>query len=218
MIPMVMPSPAEGMALGCAFVWNGPASEEMEQWVNRVANLAPRMPGGPDPHTTVNNTTALAFSQLVTKLLAPTIRGRCQAVSLTHYSSSVVTSLSKLLANIPAGSTGGINVHMLRSESPACSTDVPDSVCPYREPQILIELLGYGKDEHSISENSAWAVEARDKLSSSDAARKSIYLPFVAPDVLSLEDAYGDKLIELRRIKNEYDPQNIFRNTIPCLD
>lgn len=207
-----------GMALACLIVWNGPRTPKVAEWINSVAALAPLLPGTPEPYALVNTTTAKAFVDYATSLIPPEVTGTTHAVSITEYTPEVVDVLTKHVAKIKNGLVGGFNIHTLRPESPSVLSDVPDSVVPYRKPQIIFEILGFGADEVSAAPSVAWATELRNLLIRTDAALPASYLALTAPEFVDLDKIYGDaRLAELMAIKGEYDPNNVFRYTVPRL-
>lgn len=106
---------------------------------------------------------------------------------------------------------------MLRIDSPSCSKDVPDAVLPFRAPQTVLEILGFGQDEESSKETAQWARETRDVIYNSQDAMEGTYLPLTAPEVLDLEKVYGEKWAELKGLKAEHDPDGVFKYAVPGL-
>lgn len=105
----------------------------------------------------------------------------------------------------------------LRADGPSCSNDVPDAVVPFRAPQTVLEILGFGQDEESSKATAQWARETRDVIYNSDDAMEGTYLPLTAPEVLYLEKVYGEKWAELQGLKAEYDPDGVFKYAVPAL-
>lgn len=199
-------------------MWNGPRTPEGAEWIDRVAALAPLLPGTPDPRASIGTTTAKTFVNYATSLIPPEVIGTTHAVSVTEYTPEVVDVLTEHVAKIKNGLVGGFNIHTLRPESPSVSSDVPDSVVPYRQPQIIFEILGFGTDEASAAPSVAWATELRNLLIKTDAALPASYLPLTAPEFVDLDKIYGEvRLGELQAIKGEYDPKGVFRHTVPRL-
>lgn len=217
LIPGVFVIPGLGPISGVIIVWNGPVDDESKAWISRIASLAPLMPGTPDVDTAIATTTAHGFAAYLNTMLPATVTGRCHSVTVSSYTPEVVANLAESAAKIPAGFTGGLNMHVLRADSPSCSGDIPDSVLPYRKPHIMLEILGFGHDEDSSKQAAQWALETRDLLFKNKDATRGTYLPLTAPEFLDLEETYGHNLVELKKIKAEVDANGVFKHTVPAL-
>ncbi|KAL7912249.1 hypothetical protein GGI35DRAFT_310456 [Trichoderma velutinum] len=215
--PCIIPMPGLGVTLMICFVWNGPATEEAAVWLERVASLAPLAPGLPGPQDAIKDMTPLGYMTMLDSLLPTQAAGSAQTASVVKFSPDVVASIAKQSLRLPSGGAGGLNIHMLRPGNPSCSNNVPSSVCPYREPHVFIEVLGFAGEECSVKDATAWSLETRNAFTSLDGSSKRTYLPLTAPEFLSLQDIYGDKLRELKEIKKEYDPDGVFKLTVPPL-
>ncbi|KAF7553861.1 hypothetical protein G7Z17_g3323 [Cylindrodendrum hubeiense] len=217
-MPFIFAVPGLGITLCCCVIWNGTATDESRAWVDDVGKLAPLMPGTPEPQTAITTMKALDFSRQLTAMLPPQmLGGRPQSASLTRLTPSAIAGLANVAANMPKSSTGGINMHVVREDCPSCSDNVPDSVCPYREAHIMIELLGVGPDEEIGKEAAEWSMAARNELMGLEEATKKTYIAVTSPECLDVESVYGEKLAELKKLKKEYDPHGFFKNALPRL-
>lgn len=207
--------PAPYLAL--QFVWTGPLTPECNIWLQDVANLAPLKSQIPDSAFSFRRTTVRDIVAVRTLTLARTVFGRTHAVSITHYSPQVVSVLADMLSVLPRGSAGGIGTWDICKASPSCSLNHPDSVSPYRTPQIVVEMLGFGVDDISGPACVAWGLELRNRLARTDAALPVSYLPLTAPEFADLEKIYGDNLAELKKLKKEYDANGVFCHALPSL-
>ncbi|KAJ3469940.1 hypothetical protein MRS44_000039 [Fusarium solani] len=145
------------------------------------------------------------------------VLSRCQSADISHFSPEVVDELARIAHAIPRDSSGGVNIHTLRADSPSCRPDTPDSVLPYRKPHVMFEFLGLGDDEASARGAAAWALDARNRISALPDAEGPTYLPLTAPEFVDLETTFGGHLAELRQLKREYDPAGVFKHTLPKL-
>lgn len=217
LMPSIWIYPKVGLSLTCGFIWNGSASDESRLWLERVSKLAPLSSNISDVHSTVMNTNALGFAAMVKDMIPAHVLGRCQSADISHFSPEVVSSLARIAHAIPRDSTGGVNIHTLRSDSPSCKADTPDSVLPYRKPHVMFEFLGLGDDEASARGAAAWALDARNRISALPDSEGPTYLPLTAPEFVDLETTFGKHLAELRQLKREYDPAGVFKHTLPKL-
>ncbi|KAJ4250940.1 hypothetical protein NW762_011590 [Fusarium torreyae] len=217
LLPSVWLYPDVGLALTCGFVWNGPSSKTSRLWVERAATLAPLASNIPDVHSTIINTSALGFAAMVKDMVPDKVLGRCQTADVSILSSEVVTELADISSEIPRNSSGGFIVHTLRADSPSCGPNAPDSVLPYRKPHIMFEILGLGDNEVSAAEAALWSLNARNRLAVLPHANAQTYLPLTAPEFVNLAAIFGDNLAELKKLKQEYDPNGVFKHTLPKL-
>lgn len=219
LMPFYLIDPQYGPTMAADFIWTGPVTNEYHTWLELVASLAPLMRGELPPWDSMRKTSSKEFVDLYTQGLPRTVHGNTQAVSITHYSPQVVSILAEMAAALPKGSSGGFNTHTIRRESPACLPVRSNfSVAPYRRPQVIFEILGFGAEEQSAAQCMAWAREFRDRLSKTDAALPASYLALSAPDFVDLEKIYhSGRLAELKQLKEEYDPEGVFKHTLPRL-
>lgn len=208
-----------GPTMAVDFIWTGPVTGNYHSWLKLVAGLAPLMCGELQPWDSIKETSSKGFVDLYTQGLPRTVHGNTQAVSITHYSPQVVSVLAEMAAALPKGSSGGFNTHTIRRESPACLPARSNhSVAPYRRPQVIFEILGFGAEEQSAAECVAWAREFRNRLSNTDAALPASYLALSAPEFVDLAKIYhSGRLAELERLKEAYDPNGVFKHTLPRL-
>lgn len=217
-LPGVIPIPGVGPASGAIIVWNGPKDDESKQWIQRIAGLAPLMPGLPDADTAIAPATAYDFVAHITSMLPSTVVGSCHTSSADTFSPDVVAKLAESAATIPtAGFIGGLNMHIVRAECPSLSADVPDSVLPYRRPHIMFELLGFGADPESAKPIAQWALDARNALTDTKENVEATYVALTSPEFLDLPKIYGPQWAELNKIKAEVDPANVFKHSVPSL-
>lgn len=207
-----------GLILTCGFVWNGLESVESHSWLKRVARLAEPMANGTEPGASVVKTSPLGYALMQKTMLPDQVMGRTQTASVSHFSEEVINTLATVSSQIPPDSAGGIQFHILRSNSPSLSSEVPRSVCAFREPVIVLELLGFGVDDYSAKKAAAWSLSARSQLVGLEDAVEMTYLALTSPEFVDLKKIYGDRLEILKSIKKEVDPEHVFKNTLPRLD
>ena len=210
--PYICVVPGMGVTLMVDFTWNSPESDESRVWLDRTSKLATPLV---NPQSAAQKTTIREHSAMIMDMLPKQPLSRSQSISVSHFSKETIAGLARVCANIPRNSVGGINIHIIREDSPACSTDVPDSVCPYRFPHVMIEVLGMSNDETSLDEAGAWALDSRKEMLGVDAALETSYLALTSPEFADLEKIYGTKLEELKKLKRVYDPNNFFKYTVP---
>lgn len=216
-LPTISPIPGIGIVSGCIVAWKGPADEQFQHWRDRIASLAPLHPALPDAKTIVATTSLYDLQAHLINILPKSVTGRCHTATVTKWTPELIKKVADAAVKMPCKTTGGIHMHMLRIDSPSCLKDAPDAVVPFRTPQTVLEMLGFGQDEESSKETAQWARETRDVIYNSDDAIEGTYLPLTAPEVLDLEKVYGEKWAELRALKAEHDPDGVFKYAVPAL-
>ncbi|OAA38758.1 D-lactate dehydrogenase [Beauveria brongniartii RCEF 3172] len=204
-------------SLGFDFVWNGARTEECIAWHEVVKNLGPLRPAVPNTDFALEKTTMHAFVAKKTSNLPLVAYGKTHSPSITRYSPQMAATFADMAATMPKTCVGGFATHTLRMESPSCSADHPDSVSPYRKPLKVVEILGFGVDEDAAPECIEWARVSHDRINKSDVLLPESYLALTASETMDLGAIYGSNLQELKKLKREYDPDNVFKHSLPKL-
>ena len=215
LMPSIWLVPGMGLVLMCAFVWNGPRTEEFDLWLQRVSGLAALFPNMPSPLEAIAKTSAVGFTAALAQVLPKEVVGRSQVATVKSFSPEVVSCLAEAAACMPLDGAGGINIHIIRPDCPSVSGNVPDSICPYREPHIMVEVLGLGTDENSARLSAEWSLQMRHKFVALKDSIARTYLALTSPEFMDVEVIYGTKMEDLKRIKALYDPKGVFRNALP---
>ena len=214
--PTVISLPGIGLTQLATFIWNGPPSEEMYIWFDRVAKLAnPMLAPNQNVRELVNSMSAIEFIKAATSQLPPMIFGRCQAATISHFSLAAIGCLVKAITEQPEGSNIAINIHILRSDSPSCSKPDFESVLPYRNPRIILEFLTFALDEITGEKTSQWALEVQNRFQELDSYMPKIYLPLSAPDIADPKIIYGQDYDVIKEVKEKHDPDNLFAHSVP---
>ena len=215
--PLIVAIPGTGVTLTALCVWAGPECETQRQFIQRVASLAPTMPGVPGFPEAINSTKPHELLKHVSSLFPKQLTGNIQTVSFSHFSDKAIAAIAKHGSEQPAEGSGGLIMHIIYKESPSCSDEAPDAVSPYRKPHIMVEILGLSPDEAIGARMKEWALNTREGMGTVDAFLDSTYVPLTAPEFFDVRMLYGDNYAELESIKKQYDPNNVFCNTHPRL-
>lgn len=206
-----------GSSLGIDFVWNGARTEECIAWHEMASNLGPLRPDVSGSDFALETTTMHAFVTERTSNLPLVVYGKTHSPSITRYSPQMADILADMAATMPKTCVGGFATHTLRGDSPSCAAGHPDSVSPYRKPLKVVEILGFGVDEDAAPECIEWARVSHDRINKSDVLLPESYLALTASDTMDLGAIYGSNLQELEELKREYDPDNVFKHSLPKL-
>lgn len=207
--PIILHFPGLGPTLFFEFVWSGLETPETEEWRSYLANLAPTM------STEVTEKTPLAIIKHITPLVPLSVFGGPHTAYLSEITPEVVDIMVKHIGLMPDDPSAALAIHSIRGKS--CESPFPESVWNHREPHLLVEILGLSSTEEGTAISQAWAENFRNDLVKAGAALEGTYVSLTPPKYLNLEKIYGDKLKELRELKEEYDPKRIFRHAVPPL-
>ncbi len=202
-----------GHVLFCGFSWRGPRNDAFRSWLGKFAALASAIV---DAEAAVKTTTTSAVMEETAAMMPARIYCRVQSKYVTHWSPDVVAAYVRLAELLPI-TGGGIFSHELRACSPSSSggTGVADSVFPYRQPHLMLEILGAGRTPEERDAAGSWAEKAYQDLAKTDAALEYGYTALTAPEHTALDKLYGEKAGELRKLKKELDPKGVFKHAIP---
>lgn len=215
LLPSFWNFPHIGPTMACSYIWTGPASETSKAWLDRATALAPLHTKAPPPN--IVPTTSLGYLEALGKKIPLSVMGRSQGTAIERWTPDVIASFATVASRMPLTSTAAFHVHTLRPECPSLLPSAPPSVCPYRQPSILVDLLGLAATDIAAEDSSKWALEGRDLMMSANGAGKKAYLAQTSPERTDLRGLYGDMLDELVELKEEFDPKGMFCFAVPAL-
>jgi hypothetical protein len=203
--------PNMGPHLACGFAWYGARDAECDRWVKKMAGLAPAL-GEPD----VVSSDPLKIAAAVEAVCPPFMSGTPQTICVSSFSDEVIATIARFAEGMPRLPSCMISLHFLRAVSPSASAaKEAESVYPGREPHIMIEILGTpGGDEDPLGATK-WSRDFRNAMNGTDVVQKWSWVPLTAKEHGGLDDMYGRKAQELRDLKKELDPENVFRYALP---
>lgn len=205
-----------------------------EAWHRRVQTFAPFLA------STVARTTPLAAVRASAALVPPSVVGTTRTFSLARLSPRAVALVAGHVERMPPDPVCGFAVHQLRGVSAAGGAEDgtggggggggQDCAWRNRRPHWMLELIGTGRDARAAEEGDAWArafrkdametlgVEGEDEGGKAGEVMDAIYIALTGPGDLQLERVYGrDNLARLRELKAKYDPEGLFKHTVPQL-
>jgi hypothetical protein len=209
----VQPSVANIPDLGQTFIvlytWNGPNTDEAKRWLSLISGLAPAT------HPGVKTESPLKFINEITAIIPGSVFGGSQTVSLTKYSPKAISIIAKHISIMPKDPCTALQIHSVRG--PSCRPPFPDSVWRSREPHAMFEILGMASSEETYEASQAWALNFRKDLEEMEEVLEGTYISLTDEKNLSLEKVYGIHLNELKKLKETYDPNRVFKRVVPEL-
>jgi FAD/FMN-containing dehydrogenase len=149
----------------------------------------------------------IAWQKNFDPLLAPGARNYWKSHNFTHLSDDLITTVIDYLGRLPSPQCE-IFIGCLGGEA---SRPAPDATAyPHREAKYAMNVHARWNDASEDDSCIAWA---RDFFAASAPyASSGVYVNFLTGDESeSITQAYGGNLQRLARIKNSYDPHNLFR-------
>lgn len=115
------------------------------------------------------------------------------------------------------------SVHQLRG--PSAMTQNHPNVFVAREPHYVLEIVGFAAEEKLSAEAMEWAVQMARGIERADPANVlptayiSLYNTAAASATATADEmlrrVYGSKAEVVRDLKRGFDPENVFRLTVP---
>lgn len=206
-----------GRFFGVTFAWSGADIEEGQRWSAKIASLAPLM------MNTVAVTTIPEWFAANGALTPDSVYGTCFTHNVKAISPAVAEAIGRSIARMPADPGAMMSIHQLRG--PSAAPQSHSSVFVTREPHYMLELLGFSTKESLIEESGNWAARLFEDIMQAD-SENVLPTSYVSLCIASQETspaellkvAYGSKAELVRERKMEFDPENVFRLTVPGLE
>lgn len=83
----------------------------------------------------------------------------------------------------------------------------------------VLEIMALSSDQELEKQRNAWAVEFKQRLFQEDPGNilEGTYISLDSNEDTNLENLYGPHYNTLLRLKEVYDPQHVFKYTVPRL-
>lgn len=197
----------QGKAFFSYLVWSSADLEEGQEWANKIAALAPIVANH------VKQTTILEFNELAASLVQKKTYGTIFCPGVYEMTPEIVNIIGTYAENQPNYPSPVFGLHELRREAPRENWN---SVFHARDPHFLIEIIPMVSTMEGWDEMLAWSQQFYDDLMKTDPANilPTPYLPLTPNERLAAGAVYGDRLAILKKAKEQYDPQNLFKHAI----
>ncbi|RHZ54118.1 hypothetical protein CDV55_102666 [Aspergillus turcosus] len=210
-------SPSAGRLLAAIFVWSSPDLAAGHTWATKIAALAPTLA------STVAETTIPAFLASTAALVPSTVYGSPHTHSIRSITPAVAETIGQYLATMPSDPGTMFSVHQLRG--PSATTQNHPNVFVAREPHYVLEIVGFAAEEKLSAEAMEWALQMARGVERVDPANvlPTAYISLSNTAAASatatadevLRRVYGSKAEVVRDLKRRFDPENVFRLTVP---
>jgi len=209
--PAVMHVPHIGNAFAVTFAWFGSLDDKVKEWQEKISALAPAM------SSTVKTTTLLAFVTELTSVVPQKVYpGKCQTASIRglRLSNSTIQTIGKHAELKPETGTLLVfhSMHGFSTKTPSMP-----SVFGNRASHYVVEIVGSSDSPEGAQEGEIWADEFAKALRQCEDSMEGTYLSLTPSEDVDLDKIYGHRLVKLKELKQELDPKNVFRYTLPQL-
>ncbi|CEJ54980.1 hypothetical protein PMG11_01266 [Penicillium brasilianum] len=197
-----------GKTFSLFFMWSSSDLEEGQRWLSKVSSWSPVA------MSTVQPSTHKDFGAFVCSTMPKHTYGTIFTISfydLTPEVLDVIGTHAQKQPDIPELLFG---VHELRHDAPREPNleTVFDNRCAH----FLIEVIPLASNLETLAEGISWGEEFISALRKTDAGNiiPSTYISLTSPKEVDMAKIYGSRYEVLKRIKKQYDPQNVFNNTL----
>ena len=195
------------------FTWLGPMDNEATEWHDRVKAMS-----GPVVMDTIISTTMTGYTAALGGLIpSTTYRGSVQAANVRGHqlSEEAIDILAKYGTAMPLTASVAA-FHVLQGYSTR-NTSMP-SLFRYREPHLMLEIVGVSSTEEGVEECRTWAEGFGREMRAAEGMLEGVYLPLTPQKTVDLKKVYGEKYERLLELKRKFGPNNVFRNAVPRLE
>ncbi|KAF9887709.1 hypothetical protein FE257_009662 [Aspergillus nanangensis] len=193
------------------FCWTSPSAQDVDgagSWLQKILALAP------NPTHTVGKTQISAFIQILEIMLPATVYGTIYTLNLRSVTPTAAEVMARGFESIPYGTPSNIAYHQLRG---AFTTPSSASVFTARYPHYVVEIISLTQEESQEQDVIRWGKAVQDDFRQDKTGNvlPGSYINLTPAGDVDLDGTYGEEgLAVLRRLKAQYDPENVFRNAL----
>lgn len=197
-----------GKLFAVLFAWSSDDLDSGLAWLRRVASLGDVLQNGVGPKT------VRAWLDESGVFVPKSAYGRDCTVSVARLTDEAVSVIGEHVAGMPTDPATLFSMHELRGKSTVARAD---SVFAARTPHFVLEMIATSSSPEQASEAWAWATGFRKAVEGTEAGNLLglTYITLTPPEDADLVKVYGAYWETLVRVKNVYDPRNVFRHALP---
>ncbi|RFN45497.1 6-hydroxy-d-nicotine oxidase [Fusarium flagelliforme] len=203
--PFILEIPNLGTVLMIGATWHGD-KEEGHAWIKNIASAAPCV------MQSTEETTMAALLEKNDKAFAGPFLGRVFTVSFKTLTEKTISILSKYSANAPGGGAMFAYHTLLSTQEPV------KSVLGTRARHHMLEIYALTKDKDVAEQREKWGREVKAELEREDGDNvlEGSYVS-LGEHGEDLKRVYGRHYETLLGLKRRFDPENVFKHSIPRL-
>lgn len=198
-----------GKALCVYFMWASSDLEEGQKWLSKVSSCLPVA------MSTVQPTNQKDFGAFANSMIPKHTYGSIFTINFYDLTPEVLEVIGIHAKRQPNNPELLFGIHELRSDAPR--EPKIDTVFDNRVPHFLIEIIPLASTPDVLAEGLVWGEEFINALRNTDPTNivPATYISLTPNKELNMETIYGSRHESLKKIKKQYDPQNVFNNALP---
>jgi hypothetical protein len=198
-----------GKALTLFFMWASSNLEEGQQWLSKVSSWLPVA------MSTVQPTNQRDFGSFANSMIPKHTYGTIFTVNFYDLTPEVLEVIGIHGKKQPNNPELLFGIHELRSDAPR-EPNI-DTVFDNRVPHFLIEIIPLASTPEVFAEGLVWGEAFINALRNTDPTNivPATYISLTPNKELNMKTIYGSRHETFKKIKKQYDPQNVFNNALP---
>ncbi|KAG8666612.1 hypothetical protein FPOAC2_11728 [Fusarium poae] len=206
--PMIAQMPGQPASLMILATWHGDDKDEGHSWIKNIAGAA---------NCVMENTQEITLAEMLAnneKLVTWPSYGRVYTLNVERMTEDAVKILGKHCVSAPGGS-------LIFSYHTLLSAQEPEqkSVFGTRARHHMFEIYAMIGDKTIAEERVQWAAKVKANLQAEDADNilEGSYISLGSHEDADVKKIYGKHYDTLAALKKKYDPENVFKHSIPRL-
>lgn len=190
------------------FLWSSPDFEEGRRWLDRISSLGIVLFNG------VKETTLPGLLKESEATVPKSGHGRILSVNIKEFTDDILQVIASEVPGMPGNPS---TLFSILEFGGAAAKPNAESIFGARTPHYLLEFIATSNTADGTSEAWDWANQFRDAIESTnrDYILPTTYICLTPPEEATLDKTYYENRDTLVRIKNQYDPCNVFKHALP---
>ncbi|KAF5232573.1 hypothetical protein FAUST_8605 [Fusarium austroamericanum] len=206
--PMIAQLPDQPVILMIIATWHGGDKDEGRSWIKNIAGAADCI---------MEDTKEITIADMLEnneKLVTWPSYGRVYTLNAKRMTENALKIVGKHCVNAPGGSLIFSYHTLLSSQEPE-----QKSVFGTRARHHMFEIYSILADKDIAEERVRWAAQVKADLEAEDADNilEGSYISLGSHEDVDVKKVYGKHYDTLAALKRKYDPENVFKHSVPRL-